>query len=195
MVMQLTWQLLLTLPFLIIGIIHGWRRGWREEAITTLVLLAALLFFGNRTLANVLGTLINRIVEAFSLFFSTLLGRSVSSPALVAQDSPVFRIIGFAILAGLAYVTGSALGLRQGLSNAGRALGALLGIINVFLIASQLFGFLQPFLPSVFQREGTIRISPDTDATLLRSSLPTIFALLLLLLLILVFVRLPRMRQ
>ncbi len=195
MVMQLTWQLLLTLPFLIIGIVHGWRRGWREEAITTLVLLAALLFFGNRSLANLLGILINRIVEAFSIFFSTLLGRSVGSQTLVERDSSSFRFIGFGILAILAYMTGSALGLRQGLGNAGRALGAILGAVNVFLIASQLFGFVQPFLPAIFQREGTIRISPDSDAALLRSSLPTIFALLLLLLLILVFVRLPRMRQ
>ncbi|GAC1355930.1 MAG: hypothetical protein NVS4B8_12710 [Herpetosiphon sp.] len=196
MVLQLTWQFLLSLPFLIIGIANGWNRGWRDEAITTVALLAALLFFGNRALADLMGTLVNRVVDAFALFFSALLGRNIGSRALVTRDNTqFFRFIGFVISAGLSYAIGDALGTNRGLTRTGRALGAVLGGVNVFLIASQLFSYLQRFLPAIFQREGTIHITPDTDAIVLRSALPTIFALLLVLLLIVIFIRLPRMRQ
>jgi hypothetical protein len=196
MELQLTYQLLLTLPFLVAGVIQGWRRGWREEAITTVVLLAALLFFGNNRLADIMGTFVNRIVQAFALFFSALLGGDVSGRQLVTENNQgLFRFIGFAVLVFLGYVTGSALGLRQGLTRGGRLLGSLLGGLNVFLVASQLFGYIQQFLPDVFQRESTITITPDADANVLRSYLPSIFAILLILLLIMVFLRLPKARQ
>lgn len=196
MQLQLTWQLLLTLPFLITGVIAGYRRGWREESITTGFLLAALLFFGNNRLAELMGILINRIVSAFALFFSAILGREVGARALVTDNNQTaFRFIGFLVLVVLAYVIGGVLGQRIGLTRMTRLVGSALGGINVFLVAAQLFGFLQNRLPAVFQREGTILIAPDSDATSLRNLLPAIFALLLVLLLIIVFLRLPKIRQ
>lgn len=196
MQLQLTWQLLLTLPFLVAGVLYGWRRGWREEAITTVVLLGALLFFGNNRLADILGSLVNRIVQAFALFFSALFGLNIAAHELVTENNAgLFRFIGFIILVMLAYVIGSALGLREGVGRAGRLLGAVLGGLNVFLVASQLWSYLQRFLPSIFERESTITITPDSDANLLRGYLPSIFAILLILLLIIVFLRLPKIRQ
>jgi hypothetical protein len=193
---ELTYQLLLTIPFLLAGMLYGWRRGWREEAITTVVLLGALLFFGNNRLADVLGTLVNRIVQAFALFFSALFGGNVPTRELVTESNAgLFRFLGFVVLVLLAYVIGSALGLRIGIGRGGRLLGSILGALNVFLVASQLWGYFQRFLPSVFERESTITITPDADANVLRSYLPSIFAILLILLLIVVFLRLPRMRQ
>ncbi len=196
MQLQLSYQLLLTLPLLVAGMLYGWRRGWREEAITTVVLLGALLFFGNNRLAESLGSLVNRIVEAFALFFSTLFGGEIVARELVtATNQNGFRFIGFLLFVMLAYLVGGALGQRASLRRGGRLLGSVRGGLNIFLIASQLFGFIQRFLPAVFDRESTILITPDQDANLLRSYLPSIFALLLILLLIVVFLRLPKMRQ
>ncbi len=196
MQLQTTWQLLLTLPFLVAGVLYGWRRGWREEAITTVVLLGALLFFGNNRLADILGSLVNRIVQAFALFFSALFGGSIAAHELVTESNAgLFRFVGFVVFVVLAYIIGGALGLRAGVSRAGRLLGAILGGLNVFLVASQLWSYLQRFLPSIFDRESTLTITPDSDANLLRGYLPSIFAVLLILLLIVVFLRLPKIRQ
>ena len=193
---RLTYQLLLTLPFLIVGMMYGWRRGWREEAITAVGLLAALLFFGNTRLAESLGALVNRIVQAFALFFSTIFGGEVTARELVTSgNQDFFRLAGFVVFVLMAYLVGGALGQRTVLGHSGRLLGALLGSLNVFLIASQGFGYVQRFFPSAFERESTIRITPDQDANVLRGYLPSIFALLLILLLIIVFLRLPKMRQ
>lgn len=194
--LRLSYQLLLTLPFLVAGILYGWRRGWREEAITAVVLLAALLFFGNNRLAESLGAFVNRIVEAFALFFSALFGGEVAAQALVTETNQnLFRFVGFVLFVIAAYLVGGALGQRTLLTRGGRLLGAILGGLNVFMIASQLFGYIQRFLPSVFERESTIRITPEADVNALRGYLPSIFALLLILLLIVVFLRLPKMRQ
>lgn len=196
MQITLTYQLLLTLPFLVAGILYGWRRGWREEAITTVVLLGALLFFGNNRLADLMGQLVNRIVQAFAVFFSALFGRDVTAPALVTPtNAGLFRFIGFVVFGFLAYVIGGALGLRSGLTPIRRLLGAILGGLNVFLIASQLWNYIQGFLPSLFQRESTITITPDTTGNVFRGSLPSIFAILLILLLIVIFLRLPKIKQ
>ena len=196
MTLQLTYQLLLTLPFLIAGVIYGWRRGWREEAITAVVLLAALLFFGNNRLADTMGVLVNRIVEAFGLFFSALFGGDVATRQLVTENNQgLFRFIGFVVFVVMAYIVGGALGQRTLLNRGGRLLGSVLGTLNIFLIASQVWSYLQGFLPDVFDQESTILITPDQDANILRSYLPSIFALLLILLLIVVFLRLPKMRQ
>ena len=196
MEIELSYQLLLTLPFLIAAVQYGWRRGWREEAITLVVLLAALLFFGNNRLAESLGELVNRVVYAFALFFSALFGGDIPARDLVTETNQnIFRLIGFAIFIVLAYVVGGVLGQRTAVTRSGRLLGSILGALNVFLIPSQIFGFIQRLLPPVFERESTIRITPETDANVLRSYLPSIFALLLILLLIVVFLRLPKIRQ
>jgi len=196
MELTLTWQLLLTLPFLVAGMLYGWRRGWREEAITSAILLVALLFFGNNRLADSLGVLVNRVLQAFALFFSALFGGEIVAPELVnANNAGLFRFIGFLLFVGMGYVIGGALGQRTLLTRTGRLVGSILGVLNVFLIASQLWAYLQRFLPDVFQRESSIRVTPDPEGAVLRGYLPSIFALLLLLLLIMVFLRLPKIRQ
>ncbi|HSH77674.1 MAG TPA: hypothetical protein VLA19_03980 [Herpetosiphonaceae bacterium] len=196
MELTLTWQLLLTLPFLVAGMLYGWRRGWREEAITAAILLVALLFFGNNRLADSLGVLVNRVLQAFALFFSALFGGEIVAPELVnANNAGLFRFVGFLLFVGMGYVIGGALGQRTLLTRTGRLVGSILGVLNVFLIASQLWAYLQRFLPDVFQRESSIRVTPDPEGAVLRGYLPSIFALLLLLLLIMVFLRLPKIRQ
>jgi hypothetical protein len=196
MELRLTYQLLLTVPFLIVGTLYGWRRGWREEAITAVGLLVALLFFGNSRLADSLGSLVNRIVQAFALFFSTIFGGEVAARELVTDTNQgLFRFAGFVIFVVMAYLVGGALGQRTALGRRGRLLGSLLGGLNVFLIASQAFGYVQRFFPSAFERESTIYIVPDQDTNVLRGYLPSIFALLFILLLIIVFLRLPKIRQ
>lgn len=193
---SLTYQLVLTIPFLVVGMLYGWRRGWREESITATGLLLALLFFGNTRLAESLGSLVNRIVQAFALFFSTIFGGEVASRELVTiNNQEMFRFAGFIVFVLLAYLVGGALGQRTALANSGRLLGSVLGSLNVFLIATQAFGYVQRFLPSAFERESTIRITPDQDVNVLRGYLPSIFALLFIVLLIIVFVRLPKIRQ
>lgn len=193
---SLTYQLVLTIPFLVVGMLYGWRRGWREEAITAAGLLLALLFFGNTRLAESLGSLVNRIVQAFALFFSTIFGGEVTSRELVTiNNQELFRFAGFIVFVLLAYLVGGALGQRTALRNSGRLLGSVLGSLNVFLIATQAFGYVQRFLPSAFERESTIRITPDQDVNVLRGYLPSIFALLFIVLLIIVFLRLPKIRQ
>jgi hypothetical protein len=57
------------------------------------------------------------------------------------------------------------------------------------------FGYIQSFLPSAFDQQSTIIITPSQDENLLRGYLPSIFAILLILLLIVIFLRLPKMRQ
>ena len=193
--LQLTYQLLLTLPFMVAGIVAGWRRGWREEALTTGALLVALILFGER-LADTMGLLVNRIVQAFALFFSTLFGGEIATRELVTDtNQELFRFIGFLVSVFLAYLLGGVLGARRSLSRGGRLLGAVLGAVNVFLVSSQIFGYVQRFLPAVFQQEGEITLTPDPNAILLRSYLPSIFTLLLILLLIVIFLRLPKIRE
>jgi hypothetical protein len=193
---SLTYQLVLTLPFLLVGMLYGWRRGWREEAITATGLLLALLFFGNTRLAESLGSLVNRIVQAFALVFSTIFGGEIAGRELVTSNNQeLFRFVGFVVFVLMAYLVGGAIGQRTALGRSGRLLGSVLGSLNVFLIASQAFGYVQRFLPSAFERESTIRITPDQDVNVLRGYLPSIFALLLIVLLIIVFLRLPKIRQ
>ena len=192
---RLTYQMLLTLPFMVAGIVYGWRRGWREEALTTAALLVALILFGERFSDN-MGALVNRIVQAFALFFGALFGGEIAARSLVTDtNQSFFRFIGFIVSVFLAYLLGGVLGARRSLSRGGRLLGVTLGAVNVFLVASQVFAYIARFLPDSFQQEGQITLTPDPSAALLRSYLPSIFALLLILLLIVVFLRLPKIRE
>lgn len=192
---SLSYQMLLALPFMIAGMVYGWRRGWREEALTTGALLVALILFGER-LSDNLGTLVNRIVQAFALFFGTLFGGDIESRQLVTDSNEsFFRAVGFIVSVVLAYLLGGVLGARRSLGRGGRLMGTVLGLVNVFLVASQVFAYIARFLPSSFQQQGQITLTPDPDAAILRGYLPSIFALLLILLLIVVFLRLPKIRE
>jgi hypothetical protein len=187
---------LLILPFLLLGAMYGARRGWREEAITTAGLLFALIFFGNPERTGLLGQLINRVVEAFASFFSTLLGTDLQAQTLISTDNPgTFQIVGYVLVVILAYVVGGALGERRNMARLGRIMGAILGAINVFLVGSQLFSFVNQYFPNFFDRESTIQVTPDNGINVLRGYLPSVFALLFILLLVILFLRLPKIRQ
>jgi hypothetical protein len=195
MQLNLSYQMLLSLPFMVVGLLYGWRRGWREEALTTGALLVALIVFGER-LSDNMGVLVNRIVEAFTLFFGALFGGDIESRQLVTEGNQgLFRFVGFLVSVFLAYLLGGVLGARRSLGRGGRLLGSILGVVNVVLIASQVFAYIANFLPDTFQQEGQITLTPDPSASILRGYLPSIFALLLILLLIVVFVRLPKIRE
>jgi len=194
--MTISYQVLLIFPFLIIGALMGARRGWREEAITTTGLLFALIFFGNPERTSLLGQLVNRIVQAFASFFSTLLGTDLQAQSLIATDNPsTFQLVGYIIVVVLAYIVGGALGERRNMTRLGRIMGAILGAINVFLVGSQLFSFVNQYFPNFFNRESTILVTPDNGVNVLRGYLPSIFALLFILLLVILFLRLPKIRQ
>lgn len=194
--MTISYQLLLIFPFLLLGALYGVRRGWREEAITTAGLLFALIFFGNADRTSLLGQLINRVVQAFASFFSTLLGADLQAQQLIATDNPgTFQIIGYLFVVILAYVIGGALGERRNITRLGRMMGAILGAINVFLVGSQLFSFVNQYFPNFFNRESTILVTPDNGVNVLRGYLPSVFTLLFILLLVILFLRLPKIRQ
>lgn len=194
--MTISYQLLLIFPFLLIGTFVGFRRGWREEAITTAGLLFALIFFGNASRTSLLGTLVNRVVNAFAQFFSTLLGTELDPVPLVAADNPgTFQILGYIGVVILAYLVGGVLGDRRNLTRLGRMMGGLFGAINVFLVGSQLFSFINEYFPDFFNRQSTINVTPDSGVNVLRGYLPSVFALLFILLLVILFLRLPKIRS
>ncbi|WP_026370132.1 hypothetical protein [Kallotenue papyrolyticum] len=194
--MTISYQVLLIAPFVIIGALYGFRRGWREEAITTVGLLLALIFFGSTDRASLLGQLINRIVAAFASFFGTLLGTDLQATPLIAEDNPTtFQMIGFILVAILVYIIGSALGERRNMAAAGRLMGAVLGGINVILVGAQLFSMINQRNPEFFDTQTTIEVTPATGVNVLQNYLPSVFALLFILLLIILFLRLPKMRQ
>ena len=194
--MTISYQLLLIFPFLLLGAMFGARRGWREEAITTAGLLFALIFFGNPERTGLLGQLINRVVQAFASFFSTLLGTDLQAQALISTDDPgTFQIVGYVLVVILAYIVGGALGERRNMTRSGRMMGAVLGAINVFLVGSQLFSFINQYFPNFFNRDSTIQVQADSGINVLRGYLPSVFALLFILLLVILFLRLPKIRQ
>lgn len=191
--MTIPYQLLIIIPFLIMGVFGGLRRGWIEEAITTVGLIFALVFFSNIERTSLLGVLINRVVQAFALFFGALLGTTFDSQALVEIGNPnLFQFVGFVFTVILAYIVGSAVGRRRGLTRLGYAMGGILGAINVFLVASQLITFITQYFPNFFER--TVTVTSD-NGNVLREYLPSIFALLFILLLVIFFLRLPKIRS
>ncbi len=194
--MTISYQILLIAPFVIIGALIGFRRGWREEAITTVGLLLALVFFGSVDRTSLLGELINRIVLAFASFFSTLLGTDLQATPLIAEENPTtFQLIGFILVVLLAYLVGGALGERRNMTTLGRVMGAILGGINVILVGSQLFSLINQRNPEFFNNQTTIEVTPAGGANVLQNYLPSVFALLFILLLVILFLRLPKIRQ
>ncbi len=191
--MTIPYQLLIIIPFLIMGAFLGLRRGWIEEAITTLGLIFALVFFSSIERTSLLGVFINRIVQAFALFFSALLGAEFEARTLVTPANPsLFQLIGFIIVVILSYFVGGAVGRRRGLTRIGYFMGAILGAINVFLVASQAITFITQYNPNFFQR--TVTVTTESG-NVLREYLPSIFTLLFILLLVIFFLRLPKIRQ
>jgi hypothetical protein len=195
--MTLSYQLLLLIPFLVLGALSGLRRGGRREAITTFGLILVLLFFGNAQGAGVLGDLFNRIVQAFAVFLSVLLDTDLQGRNFVNPNTPgLSQIVWFLFFVLLAYAAGGAFGETKYVSRLAALVGGILGVINAFLVGSQLFTLINQNWPGWFARQDVIVLTPDTGPTgTLRDYLPTIFAILFILWIAYLFLRLPRTRQ
>ncbi len=195
--MQLSYQFLLILPFLVIGALSGIRQGWRSEVLTTAGLLITLIFFGTPERTSQLGALFNRLVQAFGSFFSTLLNADIQTRAVVDPANPTwFQVVGFALFVIMSYVVGGAISNPKYVSRLGAIMGGILGIVNVFLVGSQVFSFLNQYRPGLFGQGGVIILTPgDGTADTLRDYIPTIFAVLFIFLLVYMLLRLPKTRQ
>jgi len=193
--MTIPLQLWLLLPFSVFGLVAGWRRAWREEAITLVGLLIAIALFGSLSRAGTVGVFVNRLVEAFAALFGTLFGVDIQARPLVAIDNPtIFQVVGFVLAVLLAYAIGTALGQRTGVRGLGRFAGSVLGAFNVFLIGTQVINFVNQRRPGVLD-EDLISATPDPNINVLWSYLPAIFITLLVLLGIVFIFRAPKLRQ
>lgn len=190
----------LLIPFFIAGGVIGWKRGWKEEAITSVGLLFALLLFSNDLVAERMAELLNRIVAAFGIFIDALFGRNgdPSEPFITGENFAMFRTVGFFLGVVLAYVVGSAIGERRDLGHDGKVLGALVGVLNSYIVMSRVLDFIrerQETSGLPFDTSSQIIVPPIPETNELRSNLPTIFALLFLIVLVVTFFRLPRREQ
>ncbi len=200
-IIQLNFMQLLMIPVFLIAGFYGWRRGWREEAITTVGLVFTLLLFSNETVATNIASLINRIVVAFGVFLNALFGGERSDPSafITAENFSTYQTIAFIVGAFLSYIVGSAIGRRSGLPRTGRVFGVVVGMFNAYLVLSKLLDFWVASdraganLP--FDDGAQIIVSPIPQSNELRANLPTIFTLLFLVVLVVTFFRLPKMRQ
>lgn len=199
---QLSYLQLIMIPVFTIAALAGYRRGWKEEAITAVSLLFSLLFFANEGGAELVATLINRIAAAFRVFIDALFGAQVESPArptITADNFRSFQLISFVIAVVVSYVIGSALGRRSEVTRIGKLLGGLVGVINAYIVLSKLYDFWllreREGLDIPLDEPAQIVITPPPQTNELKGNLPTIFAILFLLVLVVTFLRLPKMRQ
>ena len=198
---QLSYSQLLMFPALLIGGIVGWRRGWKEEAITTVGLLFTLLLFSNETVASNMASLLNRIISAFGVFINALFGGDggESRDFITTENFDTFRIVAFTVGVFISYIVGSAIGMRDDVGRGGRLIGVGVGIFNAYIVLSRYIDYWvarQRAGANLPLEEGTnIVVSPISQTNELRANLPTIFALLFLVVLIVTFFRLPKMRQ
>ena len=70
---QLSYQVMSTLPFALVGILVGWRRGWRRELRTALIIVGALILLGARY-ADRVGAWINQVGSGLSYLLEQVLG-------------------------------------------------------------------------------------------------------------------------
>lgn len=198
---QLNFMQLLMIPVFFVAAFFGWRRGWREEAITTVGLIMTLVLFSNETVAQSMAVLLNRIVSAFGIFINALFGgnRAETAPFITAENFDTFRTVAFVIGAIVSYIVGSAIGRRLGISRAGRLIGSGVGVLNSYIVLSKLMDFWvareQAGANLPFDQGANIIVSPIPQNNELRANLPTIFALLFLIILIVTFFRLPKIRH
>ena len=198
---QLNFMQLLMIPVFLVAAFFGWRRGWREEAITTVGLIMALVLFSNEAVAQNMALLLNRIVGAFGIFINALFGgdQADSEPFITAENFDTFRTIAFLLGAVVSYIIGSAIGRRSDVGRAGQLIGAGVGVFNSYILLSKLMDFwvarerAGADLP--FDQGANIIVSPIPQNNELRANLPTIFTLLFLVILIVTFFRLPKIRQ
>lgn len=198
---QLSYSQLLMFPALLIGGIVGWRRGWKEEAITTVGLLFTLILFSNETVASSMAALLNRIISAFGVFINALFGgdSADSGDFITSENFDTFRIVSFTVGVIVSYIVGSAIGRRNEIGRGGKLIGVGVGMFNAYLVLSRYIDYWvarQRAGADLPLQEGTnIVVSPISQTNELRANLPTIFALLFLVVLIVTFFRLPKIRQ
>lgn len=198
---QLSYTQLLMIPAFLVGGIVGWRRGWKEEAITTIGIVFALLLFSSQTGSESMALLLNRIINAFKIFINALFGgeQADSGDFITSNNFATFRIISFSVGVIVAYIVGSAIGRRNNVNRTGHLIGIGVGVFNAYLVLSKLLDYWvqrQNEGANLPLQEGTnIIVSPITQTNELRANLPTIFALLFLVVLIVTFFRLPKIRQ
>ncbi|MBA3471476.1 MAG: hypothetical protein H0T53_17710 [Herpetosiphonaceae bacterium] len=198
---QLNFMQLLMIPVFLVAAFFGWKRGWREEAITTVGLIMSLVLFSNEAVSQNMAVLLNRIVGAFGVFINALFGgdQSAAEPFINAENFDTFRAVAFLIGAVVSYIIGSAIGRRSDVSRAGQLIGAGAGVFNSYIVLSKLMDFwlarerAGADLP--FDQGANIIVSPIPQNNELRANLPTIFTLLFLIILIVTFFRLPKIRQ
>jgi hypothetical protein len=198
---EISYLTLVMIPVFLVAGFFGWRRGWKEEAITTVGLILALVLFSNETVATNMALLLNRIIGAFGIFINALFGgdRGESEPFITSDNFDTFRTIAFGIGVVVAYVVGSALGRRTSVGRSGRVIGAGIGVLNAYIVLSKVIDFwvarelAGANLP--FDEGAQIIVSPISQQNELRANLPTIFALLFLIILVVTFFRLPKIRQ
>ena len=200
-VIQLSFRELLMIPAFLLAGIYGWRRGWREEAITTVGLVVSLLMFSNENIATNIASLINRVVAAFGVFLNALLGGETTSfnPLITADNFDTFRMVAFAVATVTSYIIGTAIGKRSETPRTGHFFGILVGMFNIYLVLSKAYDFWlerrQAGQNMPFDDGAQIIVTPMPTDNGLRANLPTIFTLLFLIVLVVTFFRLPRMRE
>lgn len=191
--MSISFQTLLILPFAVLGLLTGFRRGWIEEIITTVLLVLGLGLFSTTERASLVGGVVNGIVDVFARFFSALLSTNVNSPDLVRSENLWVQFLLFVLFVVIVYLIGSTFGGRSQVRTAGRIGGALLGVLNVFLVGSQAVSFINRWNPRLFERDITVTSEPNTNALI--SNLPTILTIVLLIGIIAFFLNLRERKR
>jgi hypothetical protein len=191
--MTIPFQTFIILPFAVVGLLMGWRRGWIEEIITTLFLIITLGLFGSTNRVELFASLINGIVDVFGRFFGAIIGADFETPDLVRTDNLLIQFLLYVLIVIIAYLVGSAFGSRRSVGRPGRLGGALLGAVNVFLVGSQVVNFINRARPSWLQQE--IIITQDGGTNSLIRYLPTILTIAVLIGIIAFFLNLRERRR
>jgi hypothetical protein len=190
-----TWTippLFVLLPILVLGVINGLRRGWKDEAWACggLLLTVAIV---SRPESVLLPTL-ERVISVFLRAGQELIGRDTSGPSFVFPDEvrPWAVILAFLVFASLAYSIGHLVGKGEIGKGLWKLLGGLIGGLNFVIIAvwlaTQLLakrpdGLARLTLPS-FEGRDVVFGSPTANNVM--ASWPGLIGLLLVVILIVV---------
>ncbi|MGB9722862.1 MAG: hypothetical protein ACP5OO_01800 [Chloroflexia bacterium] len=155
--------LLFALPTGIIGL----RRGWQEEGYTAIGLGIIITTLGHR-FGDFLIFLLNRIVDAFRIGASIVIGTSPPSPGpdLIPTDSLWAQAGAFALMTLVAYRAGTILGRRRGIGLLGHVGGGLFGLLNGTLILARVLELFQPLEEETHWAPPDITIEKFPSSTL-----------------------------
>ena len=125
-------------PILILGVIDGLRRGWKDElwALGGLMLSAVIVARPD----TILLPFLERFISVFLRAFQELLGRDTSGPSFVFPANVRFTVVvlSFLTLAAGSYAVGHLLGKGEISKGIMRLLGGLVGAVNLVIITSWL---------------------------------------------------------